>query len=157
MGWTYTFSNLCKPGNFYGSYSTGVMTDKISILQLLRKWEVSERLCIGEVGVDLELCVHAHGNDVELIMIASRKNNYSLDIIWFCIYDFVLCNRGSDRDCPSLIPFSYKLKVLAFCRSLRLPNLYFDLPSSITPWYLEDINPLHYILWISDEVVPSLS
>ena len=27
----------------------------------------------GEVGVDLELCVHAHGNDVELIMIASRN------------------------------------------------------------------------------------
>ena len=30
--------------------------------------EVNERLCIGEVGVDLELCVHAHGHDVELIM-----------------------------------------------------------------------------------------
>ena len=25
-------------------------------------------LCIVEVGVDLELCVHAHGPDVELIM-----------------------------------------------------------------------------------------
>ena len=81
-------------------------------------------------------------------------NNYSLGIIWSCIYDFVLCNRVSDRDCPSLIPFSDKLKVLAFCRSLRLPNLYLDLPSSNTPWYLEDINPLHYILWIFDEVIP---
>ena len=35
--------------------------------------EVNERLCIGEVGVDLELCVHAHGPDVELIMEASCK------------------------------------------------------------------------------------
>ena len=35
----------------------------------------------GEVGVDLELCVHAHGNDVELIMIVSHNNNYSLGII----------------------------------------------------------------------------
>ena len=26
---------------------------------------VNERLCIEEVGVDLELCVHAHGNDVD--------------------------------------------------------------------------------------------
>ena len=24
------FSNLCEPGNYYGSYSTGVMSDKIS-------------------------------------------------------------------------------------------------------------------------------
>ena len=26
--------------------------------------EVNGRLCIEEVGVDLELCVHAHGRDV---------------------------------------------------------------------------------------------
>ena len=32
---------------------------------------MNERVCIGEVGVDLELCVHAHGPDVELIMEAS--------------------------------------------------------------------------------------
>ena len=154
MDWTYAFLNMCELESFHESYSSGILLDKISTLQLLRKWEVNERLCIGEVGVDLELCVHAHGNDVELIMIASRNNNYSLGIIWSCIYGFVLCNRGSDRDCSSLIPFSDKLKVLAFCRSLRLSNLYFDRPSGITPWYLEDINPLHYILWISDEVVP---
>ena len=57
------------------------MSDKISTLQLRRRQEVIEWLYIGEVGVDLELCVHAHGNDVELIMIASRNNNYSLGII----------------------------------------------------------------------------
>ena len=34
---------------------------------------MSERLCIGEVGVDLELCVHAHGHVVDLIMEASLK------------------------------------------------------------------------------------
>ena len=33
--------------------------------------EVNERLCIGEVGVDLELCVHAHGHDVDLLIEAS--------------------------------------------------------------------------------------
>ena len=31
------------------------------------------RLCIEEVGVDLELSVHAHGHDVDLIMEASLK------------------------------------------------------------------------------------
>ena len=29
---------------------------------------VNERLCIEEVGVDLELCVHAHRHDVDLII-----------------------------------------------------------------------------------------
>ena len=41
---------------------------------------MNERLCIEEVEVDLELCVHAHGPDVALIMEASRENNYPLDI-----------------------------------------------------------------------------
>ena len=34
---------------------------------------MNERLCIGEVGVELEPCVHAHGHDVYLIMEASFK------------------------------------------------------------------------------------
>ena len=41
--------------------------------------EVNERLCIEEVGVDLEPCVHAHGRDVYPIMEASCNNNYFLD------------------------------------------------------------------------------
>jgi hypothetical protein len=36
---------------------------------------VNVRLCIGEVGVDLELCVHAHRHNVDLIMEASLKIN----------------------------------------------------------------------------------
>ena len=32
---------------------------------------MNERLCIEEMGVDLELCVHAHGPNVDLIMEAS--------------------------------------------------------------------------------------
>ena len=35
--------------------------------------EVNGRLCIEEVGVDLELCVHAHGHDVDLISKTSLK------------------------------------------------------------------------------------
>ena len=35
--------------------------------------EVNERLCIEEVGVDLELCVHAHGHNVDLIIKAFLK------------------------------------------------------------------------------------
>ena len=43
--------------------------------------EVNERLCIGEVGVDLELCVHVHAHDVDPILEASCNNNYFLDMI----------------------------------------------------------------------------
>ena len=49
------------------------MSNKISTLQLRRRREVSERLCIEEVGVNLELCVHAHGHDVDLIIKDSPK------------------------------------------------------------------------------------
>ena len=54
------------------------------------------RLCIEEVGVDLELCVHAHGPDVELIMEVSCKNNNNpLVISSSYIWDRVFCNHGS--------------------------------------------------------------
>ena len=57
---------------------------------------MNERLCIKEVGVDLELCVHAHGPDVELIMKASCKYL----IIWAILpvsLNWIPCNYGSDH------------------------------------------------------------
>ena len=41
--------------------------------QIIFNRAVNERLCIAEVGVDLELCVHAHGHDVDLIIKAFLK------------------------------------------------------------------------------------
>ena len=46
---------------------------KLSTLMPLSKREVNGRLYIEEVGVDLELCVHAHRHDVDLIIKASLK------------------------------------------------------------------------------------
>ena len=60
--------------------------------------EVNGRLCIMEVGVDLELCVHAHGHDVDLIIKASLKINYSLGISTSYIWDLAFCNLGSDHE-----------------------------------------------------------
>ena len=73
MGWTYAFFNPCEPESFHESYSSGVLPDNISTLQLHQKRGVNERLCIEEVGVDLELCVHAHGHDVDLIIKSFHK------------------------------------------------------------------------------------
>ena len=51
--------------------------------------KVNERLCIEEVGVDLEPCVHAHGHDVDPIIEASCNHNYFLEIISFGIDEVV--------------------------------------------------------------------
>ena len=58
---------------------------------------MNERLCIREVGVDLEPCVHAHGHDVDPIMEASYNNNYFPGIISSGIGELILCDRGSDH------------------------------------------------------------
>ena len=52
----------------------------------LRKWEST-----------LNLCVHAHGHDVDPILEASYNNNYFLDIISFGIGELILCNHGFDH------------------------------------------------------------
>ena len=66
-------------------------------MSFFEKRELNGRLYIEEVGVDLELCVHAHGHDVDPIMEASCNNSYFLDIISFGISGLILCNRGSDH------------------------------------------------------------
>ena len=65
--------NRVNPKVFTSHTILVFLPDKFSALQLLRKREVNDRLGIEEVGVDLELCVHAHGHDVYLIMEASLK------------------------------------------------------------------------------------
>ena len=84
----------CEPESFHESYSSGILPDN-STLHLLRKREVNERLCIGEVGVDLEPCVHAHGHDVYLIMEASFKK-------LFPCYKFILYLWTWFRPCSPL-------------------------------------------------------
>ena len=52
----------------------------------LEKWEST-----------LNLCVHAHGHDVDPIMEASYNNNYFPGIISSGIGELILCNCGSDH------------------------------------------------------------
>ena len=96
------------------------------------------RLYIEEVGADLELCVHAHGHDVDPTIEASCNNNYFVDIRSSGICELILCNRGFDH-IFSLIPFLGQVKALVFCKSIHQSNLYLDLPLSSTLWYLENI------------------
>ena len=75
------------------------------------------RLYIEEVGVDLELCVHAHGHDVDPTIEASCNYNYFVDIISSGICELILCNHGFDH-IFSLIPFLGQFKALVLCRAL---------------------------------------
>ena len=90
-------------------YPIDTSSDNFSTLQL-QKWEANIRLCIEEVGVDLELCVHAHGHDVDPIMEASCNNNDFLDN-----YHLVSVNWSFATVVPTMIVllwshFSDKLK-----------------------------------------------
>ena len=122
-----------NPKDFTGL--THLVFHQVKLLTLMpsSKQEVNERLCVGKVGVDLELCVHAHGHDEDPIMEASCNNNFFLDIISSVICELILGNRGSDHDCSSLISFLGQVKVLVLHRLVYYSNLYYDLPSSITP------------------------
>ena len=100
--------------------------------------EVNGRLYIEEVGVDLELCVHAHRHDVDLIMEASLIIKCSLGISSSCIFKLILCNRGSDHDCSSLFSFLGQVKIIVFYGSIHQSHLYFDLVTSITPLVSRD-------------------
>src|SRR4051812_49973104 len=67
----------------------------------LKKWEST-----------LNLCVHAHGYDVELIMKAPCNDNYPLGINSSCIYYWVPCDHGSDHDILLWFIFSNNVKHL---------------------------------------------
>ena len=74
-------SLICaNPKDFTGHTYLVLHQVKLSTTNdIFEKREVDGRLYIEEVGVDLELCVHAHGRDVYPIMEASCNNNYFLD------------------------------------------------------------------------------
>ena len=88
----------------------------------LKKWEST-----------LNLCVHAHGYDVELIMKAPCNGNYPLDIHSSCIYDWIPCGHGSDHDYSPLIPFIKQRGALVFYQSTIEFNFYRISPSRINP------------------------
>ena len=106
--------NPVNPKDFTGLTHLVFYQVKLSTLIPFSKKEVNERLCIGKVGVDLELCVHAHGHDVDPTMEAPCNNNFFLDIISSGICELILGNHGSDH-IFSLIPFLKQVKALVFC------------------------------------------
>ena len=84
----------------------------------LNKWEST-----------LNLCVHAHGYDVELIMKASCNNNYPLGVNSSCIYDWFPCDHGSDDDVLLWFQFSNNMGHL----SSTSQRFYLVPPSRINP------------------------
>ena len=103
--------------------------------------EVNERLCIEEVGVDLELCVHAHGRDVDLLIVASFKFNYSLGIshliygIW--TFAIMVLTMFSFK-----YHFSCKFKHLSSAEQYPRPTSTLVCRRVLLTWYLENAKEL---------------
>jgi hypothetical protein len=95
---------------------------KLTTLMPFSKQEVNIRLCFGEVGVNLELCVHAHGDGVDLNMKASRNNNYPLVINSSCILIWSFATMVSTMIVLPLSHFSNKLKHLSSIDQYACPT-----------------------------------
>ena len=146
--------NPWEPESFHKSYSSGVLPDKIPTLQFLSKQEVNEMICIKEVGVDLELCVHAHENDVDRLG-SFLQNDYPA--VWFFQYSWnwflivmvptmLSWSDISDGNSFQCLVYFWQGWSIYCHRSMTQFYVYHVLPSGITPWYLKDVLPLHHIL-----------
>mgnify|MGYP005841675607 CR=1 FL=1 len=122
MGWIYVFPKFVWAQKLCGLYSAGFLPGKFSTLQLLRIREVKGRLCIGEVGVDLELYVHAHGHDVHPIMEASCYNNNPLVISSSSIYVWSFATVVRTMIVLLLCDFLDKWKYLSFVDHFTRPT-----------------------------------
>ena len=89
----------------------------------LNKWEST-----------LNLCVHAHGYDVGLIMKASCNDNYPLGINSSCTYDRVHCDHGFYHDVLLWFHFANNMEHLS--STSQQSNSYFIM------FYLRVITPL---------------
>jgi hypothetical protein len=90
-------SLICVNPIIFAGHTPLVFHQVVLHVHIIFNKAVNERLCIREVGVDLELCVHAHRHTVDLIMEASLKINCSLGISLSCTCELILCNHGSDH------------------------------------------------------------
>ena len=94
----------------------------------------------------LNLCVRAHGYDVELIMKSSCNDNYPLGINSSCTYDWVPCDHGSDHDILLWFHLSNNMVHLSSTSQRSSSGSIMFHLRELTPWYLDDIVALYHLL-----------
>ena len=112
---------------------------------------MNERLSTREVGVDLELCVHTHEPDVELIIEASCNNNNPLVITSSLNYAWSFATVVS----TILFFFPISWTSLSACL-LQMISLVQPLSRSTleyTLWYRENVRELHNFLWVLHQLL----
>ena len=136
----------------------------------LSKREVNVRLCFGEVGVDLELCVHAHGHDVHRLgasckMIIQLYDSFGIleiDSLQLrfrpCCPDLVYVNWSFAIVVLTMIDllwfhFSDEMKYLSSTDQYPTPTSTLICRRVLPPWYLEIILELHNFLWVLHQVL----
>ena len=78
MGWTYAFPNPCELERDVIHALLVLHQLNLSHYKFFKNEEWTKDYALKKWESTLNLCVHAHGPDVELIMEAARKNNYPL-------------------------------------------------------------------------------
>ena len=90
----------------------------------LKKWEST-----------LDLCVHAHGYDVQLVMKASCEDNYPLWCKFFCTYDPPFHLR--------VLPLWYLEDIIPLHYILMIFDEAIPFPVLATPWFWVVVNREH--------------
>ena len=157
MGWTYAFPNPCEPERLHGSYLSGIAPGKnFQQLMSFSKYERwMEGYALRKWESTLNLCVHAHGHDVDPIMVASCNNNYFLDIGSSSIHVWSFATVVPTMIVLLWFHFSDKLKQLSSMDLYTSPTFTLILCWVLPPWYLEIIMELHNFLWVLHQVLPS--
>jgi hypothetical protein len=145
MGWTYAFPNRCELEKLCGLYSTGFSSYEISMLQLLRRREVNERLCIEEVGVDLDpLC------SCPWTRCGAYHESFLQEylIIWIILsvsINWIPCSYGPDH--ANLIHYIWK-------ETIPVPRLFL----TRLKYLLSQVSdPAQFLFWSSFEYYPLVS
>ena len=112
MGWTYAFSNLCEPGNYHGSYSTGVMSVKFQHHNFVEdeKWMKGCALKKWESTLNFVFM------PMDPMWNLSWKLLAKYLIIWVILpvsLNWIPCNYGSDHIVLLWSHFSGKFKHLS--------------------------------------------
>ena len=78
MGWTYAFPNASELERDVSHTLLVLHQINVSHYKFFENEEWMEGYALKKWESTLNLCVHAYGTDVELIMEAARKNIYPL-------------------------------------------------------------------------------
>ena len=147
-------SNLCEPGNYYGSYSTGVMSYKFQHHNFVE----GEKWMKGYALKKWESTLNSVFMPMDSMWNLSWKLLAKYLLIWVILsvsLNWITCSYGSDHVVLHWSHFSGKFKHLSCADQYTSPTFTLIYHRVLPPWNLEIIMELHNFLWVLHQVLPS--